>query len=330
MAAETARQEAEQKAQTEKAEAQTAQKNAAYAALLDAAKGGGYTAEEIRNLAQRQGITDEADIEMLTKAAGEKLAEDQKSDIAGNVTADMSDEKIAELYPNSQEEAKAQRTEAALDEIDGYVNASNWEGARNAVDKYYESGAIGDDDRQSFYLQDALSDIDVAAKDGKITAKSAKAEVQKLEKLKNEGKISNADFEEAKEYVYRSISTVVEGDSVKITTGGYRNKTDFDIEINGETIKRASFANMPADGEIKDALDAAAGKSPPEGTLVLYDDGVYVYVNSNGYNGWYKASRNWLKEGVNNSSRNKRIYDIIKDDIAPTQASPKKPGHKAD
>lgn len=321
---------AEKQQQEETAKAETAQKNAAYAQLLGYAKSGEYTAEEIRNLAQRQGLTDEGDLAALEKAVGASTAEKEKESISENVTADMSDEKIAELYPNSQEEAKDARTEAAAAEIDVILSSGDTAAAESLVEKYHNNGAISADERQNFYMQKYTSEIETAAQNGDISAKNVKTHEQALEKAKNEGKISETDFEAAKKYLYESAATVIDGANVKFTSGTSRSdNTVFDLVINGETVESASFAKKPADKDTSNVLDTVSGGEPAEGTLVLYDDAVYVYVDSSGYSGWYKASRNWFNEGIRGSLANKRIYEIIKDDIAPTRARAEKPEHKA-
>jgi hypothetical protein len=311
---------------------QTEKDNATYASLLDEAKSGNYTADEIGNLAAKYGITDESDLAMLKSAAENESAKKEKSDIAGNVTADMSDEKIAELYPNSQEEAKAQRTEAALDDIDGYVNANNWEGARNAVEKHYESGAIGDDDRQSFYLQDALSDIDVAAKDGKITDEIGVI-AGELAKAKNNGKISEDDYRKAMQYASeKATSVLISGDTSNFTQEVTDWGNEFSITINGKEYKGGLVAEASddADGNIQNILNNAMGGHPKKGSIALYDDGVYVYAKVDGKAAWYKASRNMWGAGNNIkfATDNKNIYEALQA-AARTRKDPTKPEHTA-
>jgi hypothetical protein len=329
MAAETARQEAEQKAQTEKAEAQTAQKNAAYAALLDAAKRGGYTAEEIRNLAQRQGITDESDIEMLTKAAGDASAEKEKSDIAGNVTADMSDEKIAELYPNSQEEAKAQRTEAAAAEISALVDSGDITGADKLVEQYYKSGVYSEDERQNYYMDQLLDKIDG---NSNITDEIGVI-ADELVKAKNNGKISEDDYRKAMQYASeKATSVLISGDTSNFTQKVTDWGNEFSITINGKEYKGGLVAKASDDagGNIQNILDNAMGGYPKEGSIALYDDGVYVYAKVNGKAAWYKASRNmWIAgNNIKFATDNKNIYKALQA-AARTRKDPKKPEHKA-
>lgn len=299
--------------------AQNEKVNAAFTSLLDAAKGGEYTADEIRTVAQKQGITDTADLDTLAKAAGDEY-------IQKTITADTSDEEIAAKYAGNEQAAKEARKTMALDEIEGYADGREWTAADEAVEKYYKSGVLDDNDRQSYYMQNATAEIEEAAKSGTLTAKTAKSYEQALEKAKNDGKISSTDYEAAKKYLYASIVTVMDGTNVKITTYEKYNQTSFDIEINGETIKLASHSRDPVDAKTRNALTAVAGQNPKNGTLALYDDGIYIYI-ANDYNAWYKVSRNWTKAGTISSFANKRIYEIMRDDIAPTQGAPEKPKH---
>lgn len=314
--------------------AQTEKETAAYLTLLDLAKGGEYTADEIRAAAEKQGITDAADLDALTKAAGTAKTEAEKANLPGNITADTTDKQIADmiaagtLSPENEQAAKDARTEAAAQNVEAALAAKDWEGADKLVEQYYKSGAYSEDERQTYYLQKQLDIIDQGGK----SESDVKAREQEIEKLKNEGKISAEDAEAAKKYLYANISTVVDGASVTYTptrsTQNERDKTSFDLVINGEKVQTASHADTPVSREIKNILDSAAGENPTEGTVVLYDEGVYIYINSRGYNGWYKVSRDWTKEGVISSGKNKRIYEILKNDIAPTQASAVRPEHK--
>lgn len=295
----------------------------AYTSLLDMAKSGNYTAEEIGTLAGKYGITDTADLDTLQKAAGDEY-------IQKTITADTSDEEIAAKYAGNEQAAKEARKTMALDEIEGYADGGEWTAADEAVEKYYKSGVLDDNDRQNYYMQNATEEIEEAAKSGTLTAKTAKSYEQALEKAKNDGKISSADYEAAKRYLYGNVVTVVDGTEVEFEhLARGTDKTMFSVTLNGETISTASF-QAEADSKTKNALAAVAGENPAEGTLALYDDGVYVYINSHGYSGWYKASRNWIVEGAISSTDNKRIYDIIKNDIAPAKSSTARPEHKAD
>ena len=313
-----------------KGKAETEKASAAYLTLLDAAKDGTYTADEIREAARKSGITDEADIETLAKTAGNAHAETEKANIATNITADTTDAEIAASYAGNEQAAKEARTKEAENAVESYVNAKDWAAADDAVEKYYKNGVFTADDRQSYYMQKAATEIEEGAKGGTLTASDAKAREQELEKMKNEGKISSTDFETAKKYLYASIVTVMDGTNVKITpvrsTYGKDDPTSFDIEINGETIKLASHSRNPVDAETRNALTAVAGQNPKNGTLALYDDGIYIY-STHGYNAWYKVSRNWIQEGTISSLANKRLYEIMRDDIAPTQGAPEKPKH---
>jgi hypothetical protein len=71
------------------------------------------------------------------------------------------------------------------------------------------------------------------------------------------------------------------------------------------------------------------GGYPKEGSIALYDDGVYVYakLNGKGKAAWYKGSRNFLVSG-GNASGNKKIYEALQD-IAMHRPTPTRPEHKA-
>ena len=306
--------------------AQTEKENAAYLHLLDLAKDGEYTADEIRAAAEKQGITDAADLDALTKAAGTARTEKEKENLPGNISADTTDKQIADmiaagtLSPENEQAAKDARTEAAAQKIEEALAAKDWDGADKLVEQYYKNGAYSEDERQSYYLQKQLDIIEQGGK----SESHVKAREQEIEKLANEGKISAEDAEAAKKYLYQIAGNVLTGDNVKVERK--EGTTLFDITINGEKIKGAGFGNA-LDRALTEKLNGMVGGNPDNGTLAIYDEGVYIYIDAN--IGWRKLSRNWAVLTPGAANANKRIYEILKNDIAPTQASAVRPEHKA-
>lgn len=321
--------------QGEKDVAATDKQNTTYANLLDMAMGGNFTEEVIRDLAKRMGLSDE-DAEKLANAAKTTRESNERENISGNISADTTDEEIdkmvadGDLDKENVQAAKDVRTEAAAQKVTELYTGGNIAEADKLVEQYYKSGAYSTDERQNYYMEKTLDDIEYAAQNGDISAENVKTHEQALEKAKNEGKISQADYDAAKKYLYETVTTVVDSGNVNLKWKaggiGYKN---FDITINGETVKMASPSDKPVEKEISNVLDMVTNNSPSEGTFAIYDDGLYVYLDSHGHSGWYKASRNVFNEGIVSSLANKRIYDIIKNDIKPKTASPTRPEHKA-
>lgn len=307
-----------------------------FAEVLLKVQSGDYNAQAIEALAKAYGITDEEQINELLAAGKDARSENQKNVLSSSIYADTTDEEIdkmvadGELDKENVQAAKDTRTEAAADEISAAVDSEDYETADKLVEKYYKSGSYSTDGRQNYYMEKLTSGIEYAAQNGDISAETVKAHEQALEKAKNEGKISQADYDAAKKYLYETVTTVVDSGNVNLEwkSGGIGYK-NFDITINGETVKMASPSDKPVEKEISNVLDMVTNNSPSEGTFAIYDDGLYVYLDSHGHSGWYKASRNVFNEGIVSSLANKRIYDIIKNDIKPKTASPTRPEHKA-
>ena len=306
-----------------------------FADVLLQAQSGNYSAQAIEALAKAYGITDEERINELLAAGKDARSEKQKNVLSSSIYADTTDEEIdkmvadGELDKENVQAAKDARTEAAADAISEAVNSRDYAAADALVEKYYKSGAYSADERQNYYMDKLTSGIEYAAQNGDISAETVKSHEQALEKAKNEGKISQADYDAAKKYLYETVTTVVDSGNINLEwkSGGMGYK-NFDITINGETVKMASPSDKPVEKEISNVLDMVTNNSPSEGTFAIYDDGLYVYLDSHDHSGWYKASRNVFNEGIVSSLANKRIYDIIKNDIKPKTASPTRPEHK--
>jgi hypothetical protein len=296
---------ADMMAQTEKDMAQTEKENATYASLLDAAKSGNYTADEIGNLAAKYGITDENDLAMLKSATG--------SEKIKSVSADTTDEQIAEMIANGEisaenaQAAKDARREAAENEIATYVDSENYADAETAVEKYYKNGAIDDNDRQDFYMQKHTSDIEKAAEKGEISAKNVKTYEQQLERAKNEGKISQADFEAAKKYLYEISFDITETEKFNSSYGGNKAAVNF----NGKKYNDLSVSVTSQ--EEKDILNKINDGNISRGSIVRIGNNVYINYGKN----------QWKKVGDSGTFK-KDFLGFIS-----TQASPTKPEHTA-
>lgn len=307
--------------------------NAAYAEglVMIESGNGNISAATIEAWAKGKGITDQTMIDALKKAAKTAKEANERENISGNISADTTDEEISnmiisgELSESNRAEAEKTRTEAAADEISALVDAKNYEGADALVEKYYQSGAYDTDDRQNYYMDKSLNFID----ESKDLKKDLVSISDNLTKLKNEGKISNEDYRKAMQYACeKATSMLVSGKD----TGFKLSGTDFSITINGKEYKGSlsTKASTDAEGSIQTILGNAMGGYPKEGSIALYDDGVYVYATVNGKAAWYKASRNWLALGntIFAADNNRKIYEALQG-VAKTRKDPTRPEHKA-
>lgn len=288
--------------------------NAAYLSLLDAAKSGNYTADEIRSIAEKQGVTNVADIDALAAAAGEAKTEAEKKDLPGTITANTTDEEIdkmiaaGKLSQDNRESAVETRRNAAEDEIEIYINSGNIAGADNAVEKYYESGVLTSDDRQSYYLDRYIDKIEKEVS-GQGSVESMEKE---LLKAKNEGKLSQSDYDAAMKYLYSQLGRELAGGNYgvkqaayegldKAITGGKYNRQRLEITFNGKkyTVNAETniFETVETEKRRAKALETILGRSPYVGDIVSYNGKVYYYYGG-AANQWYEIKNNEFVSAV--------------------------------
>lgn len=305
--------------------------NAAYAEGLAMAESGDYSAATIEAWAKGQGITDQTMIDALKKAAKTAKEANERENISGNISADTTDEEISnmiisgELSESNRAEAEKTRTEKAEDELEETYKNYGAEAANKRADELYRNGSLGTEEYQNYYMDRFTDEIE----DSENPTKDINTLASKLLKAKNDGKISNEDYRKAMQYLSeRATSMLVSGKD----TGFKLSGTDFSITINGKEYKGSlsTKASTDAGGSIQNILDNAMGGYPKEGSIALYDDGVYVYATVNGKAAWYKASRNWLALGntIFAADNNRKLYEALQG-VAKTRKDPTRPEHKA-
>lgn len=316
--------------QGEKDVAATDKQNTTYANLLDMAMGGNFTEEVIRDLAKRMGLSDE-DAEKLANAAKTTRESNERENISGNISADTTDEEISnmiingELSESNRAEAEKTRTEMAENELEETYKNYGAEAANKRADELYRNGSLGTEEYQNYYMERLTDEIE----NSENPTKDINTLASKLLKAKNDGKISETDYRNAMQYLSeRATSALISGEDTQLK---YSSGGRFRITINGKTYD-GGYAVEPSEdagGNIQNILDNAMGGYPKEGSIALYDDGVYVYakLNGKGKAAWYKASRNFLVSG-GNASGNKKIYEALQD-IAMHRPTPTRPEHKA-
>jgi hypothetical protein len=235
--------------------AQEEQSNANYLSLLDAAKSGGYTAEEIRSAAERMNISDEAIIGELTSAANSAKLSLYTSDIT-SATTDSDIERIAKEGGIDAETLREYRASAIGAEIESFISSGDLTSAADAIEKALREGKITDKTEKALTYKLISADIAVNADKGENVLKilsdiedyygSDSSEDKK--KLINQ-LISKIPAEKTNVQVNIPIKTTqpVEDNMDKLLTYIYGQK-EKGAALN---IEGAIFVCLSSDGELK-------------------------------------------------------------------------------
>ena len=308
--------------QEQEEEAKVAQEQADYEALLAAANNGTYTKAQLEQLARDKGLSEEHTNSVLGAADKhtEKVNAGTKVDIDNNYAQGGDTEDYIDEVENAggltPEEAQNERRDVYLKDIDtygtvdtdelkddlatgkvsqdgyneiiqknesaviksakSYISSGNTGSAAALAEEQYESGAIS----KGVYQQ-AYHEIGVAAAN-RVTTENVKNLVKELEKWKNSGKLSPADYQNLSKYYYGQLGT-----TVSATESGYKANEKKagqkwqTFTWNGTNDWADSKENT--DTDLKNLLNGiATGKessTPNIGTLVRYNGKTYAYVN---------------------------------------------------
>lgn len=265
--------------QSKETEAST--KNKAYLDLMDSAKSGGYSADEIRTAAGKLGITDEADIEALVKIAEDAYGEAEYNKIAssGTITSDTSDDELrgmidrGELPASKLSQATAERDAQVEADFSVLYQSSGADAAFNYIDKQYNAGKYSKAEYQETYYNAVVADLQ--SMDG--SAKSVIEMIDKIDKYAKDGKLTAADAENMKKYI-ESLVPRKAADSFTYYAASKRMQ----VEFNGH--KYNGYASAAKSSEVNEINDL--GIDAIDGNVVEINDNVYIY---------YRRAGGWLK-----------------------------------
>jgi hypothetical protein len=303
--------------QGEKEKTESDATSQSYITLLNSAKAGSYSGEEMRDLAVRAGLSG-ADIERVVAVATEAYgkvtkAEDEAkyTEASFDITANTTDAEIdawlaqGKITADQVENAKSDREKAVISTIEQTLATSGTDAALAAADKYFAKGNLSEDKYQEIYFDSAIAEIE----SGSVTAKNASELATKLEKQKNEGKISRADYNNLVNYMYGKLGKVVEGNGVKTHTDGYTPAIS--VTIGGKEYVLST--KVKADDETGTALYRVAkanGKGIDNGLMIFYGGKYYIFNADLG--GWRKIAH---------SGQIESYFDGIADVQMPTHKS---------
>lgn len=295
------------KGETEKAETETAATNKTYISVLDLAKTGTYTADEIRDIAARMGVTNAEDVEKLVTIATEAKAKKDKADAevayrdvyeSGKITSDTSDADIDKLIANGT--ITADQREQAIKDRDAEVeydfaqiaNAQGADAAYKWLDRQYAAGKYSKAEYQETYYNTVVSELD--SMDG--SAASIAAMREKIDKYAKEGKLTAADAENMLGHMNRYVALDRGKYSVSTNKNTIGKSASDGIITIGD--KNYNFTLSKIDNNSVALLDKITQNTPRKlGTLVKMDDTIYIYLAD----GWKAIRESGIIPGITNS-----------------------------
>ena len=337
-------QKAEEKAaaEAEKAEADAAYAKNAYYQFLAEANQGNYTVEQITQLAADYGLSAEQTQSLIdavngyttkTEEATKQQQSQNKNGIGGYITGETTDEEIQDYVDDgyiSEEDAtelKEKRATEAKKEVYQYMNGGDMSTAQSKVESYYKDGVISQETYQAFYYDASIKNCNSAT-----TAAEALQIEADLKNLKNAGKLSSTDYNNAVNYLYKKFGQTLAPNSYSTASA----KNIFGVEIPNSqkmvvTIDGTQYdistdisgtqGNF-VDSDTSKVLSNMVGGSPTNGKLAAIGDTIYVYRTGLGNgNGWVKVNQySWGT--INGTS--KGFYDAYKKQFG-YQAAPTAP-----
>ena len=285
-----------------------------YTDLLGAANEGGYTAGQLSRLADEYGLSTEQK-ESLIKAANDYAK--------AFITSDTTDEEI-ESYVNDglisekdAESLKETRATAAKTELSGLVKNGDYAGAADRADELYENGTIDLDTYQGTYFGGSLVNCESA----KTTDEIKQVEAD-LKNLRDQGKISQSDYNSLVAYMYQNAGGVIDGANISTSFKEINSTgTKYKVTIGGKTyVTSTGGSRKNADADTSKILDGIAGKDVADGMPVMFDGTLY-----------FKIAGKWqeIPNEASWGSNNKNLYAAFSKQLG-YQAGATAPKHKAD
>lgn len=286
-----------------KAEAQEATRKEAYANLLTAANNGDYSADQIRALAGKYGLS-ESDITSLVDAADAKrqktyaegyaAAIDAINEYGGELDTGyidnlleldyITEDQATSLKAKYDNKVKAETKEQLQAGIESGDSATVQATLENA-DTLYKDGKITKDEYQDLYGAKARDSVD-----GVIAhyTDSAVSEMNgALKDMYESGKISATTYNDLvyklnKDHYYvQGLGTGRKNDDIDVTIGSTSRKKGDEYDL--------LCGDKVTDESLKSELNKLASKggtdTAPEnfGKIVVYNDNMYIYTKKQGW-----------------------------------------------
>ena len=289
------------------AEAKAETARGVYTELLGAANEGGYTAGQLSRLADEYGLSTEQK-KSLIKAANDYAK--------AFITSDTTDEEI-ESYVNDglisekdAESLKETRATAAKAELSDLVKNGDFAGAVDRADELYENGTIDLDTYQGTYFGGSLVNCESA----KTTDEIKQVEAD-LKNLRDQGKISQSDYNSLVAYMYQSAGGRLDNQQNSVSVEQYGLGHNMTVKFGNTNYKFSiKMDKSKVDVDTSETLTKICGGEPNANELVTFGENLYCYYGGN-----------WLALPSNLSTL-KAAYD----EQLGYQAGATAPKHKAD
>lgn len=298
------------------AEAEANYKSGIFNDILGKISSGAISADQIENLANMYGMSDEQKQIWLDAASkyGTVVEEETKNTSTvttteimneinneGYYTSDILERLVTtgQITEDDKKYIEAYQSKAITDRLDYYQRAGNVADYIAYADKMYASKLIDTDTYQSAYFNATLNNCKNA--DGEEEVNDLKTDIDNLVR---EGKLNSSDAESLKSYLEsfekplvlgaKNIAIDVENGTAKITVGGksaevYMSSVGF------------------SDKEKKELNEMVGAGKLTNGTFIMEDKQVYVYENGKWYRFVYKNKQytDEFAKAVNEEKRRK-------------------------
>lgn len=274
----------------EKKQSEKEYARSAYYEILDKANSGSYTEDQIKQLAEDYGLSDEQTKSLVDAANTYAEKHDTTGDAntyknymnmkenADSLTDNDIDKAVKSgLITKADGDAlKEQRSKAWKEEIQSYIDSGYADAAKDIIERRYSSGEITKDERQEYHHNiwvNACKEVPIDKVD---------AVLDDLKKDKNAGRISDADYTSLSKYMWSQYGT-----SKTASQSGYKAN-----EMKpGQKWQTYEFGGTHywADGKenkdetTKSILNGIStgdkGHAPSIGTVVSYNGKTYAYLD---------------------------------------------------
>lgn len=296
-------------AEAEKAEADAAYAKNAYYQFLAEANQGNYTVDQITQLAADYGLSSEQTQSLIdavngytakTEEATKQQQTQNKNEIGGYITGETTDEEIQDyvddgyISEEDAEELKKDREKAAINEINSYISSGDFSTMQSKADSAYNNGYISKQQYQKLYYDACIKNCQGASSVSDVLQLEAD-----LTNLKNAGKLTGADYNNAVKYLYSRAGSTLSYKAKyghNVFGGEVKNGQLMEVTMNGETYDISTDISGTTgnfvDKDTAKVLAGICGNSYSNGSMAKLGDTIYVYrTGLNNGSGWVKVNQ---------------------------------------
>lgn len=298
--------------EAEKAAAETKEEKAyadkMFGVLLGGANTGEYNADQLASLADTYGLSPEQKQALIdavngytakTEEATKQQQTQNKNEIGGYITGETTDEEIQDyvdegyISEEDAEELKKDREKAAINEINSYISSGDFSTMQSKADSAYNNGYISKQQYQKLYYDACIKNCQGASSVSDVLRLEAD-----LTNLKNAGKLTGADYNNAVKYLYSRAGSTLSYKAKyghNVFGGEVKNGQLMEVTMNGETYDISTDISGTTgnfvDKDTAKVLAGICGNSYSNGSMAKLGDTIYVYrTGLNNGSGWVKVN----------------------------------------